>query len=310
MSSSGPVEVDLSVRLGPIALKNPVVTASGTFGYGTEFSPFFDLSRLGGVVVKGLSPRPRDGHAPPRICETPAGMVNAIGLQNVGVEAFIKEKLPPLRSFDTAVIANVYGETLEDYVAVCRRLDEVDGVTGVELNASCPNTEKGGMHFGVDAAALARLVKSVRQVTSLPLIVKLSPNVTDILTPARAAVEAGADILSLVNTFTALSIDAETRRSVLKNGVGGLSGPAIKPMALYMVHRVAGGVDVPIMGAGGIMNEVDAVEFLLAGASAVQVGTANFVDPMSAVRIADGLKKWCAKRNVRRLRDLVGRLEI
>ena len=301
--------VDLSARLGPLKLKNPVLTASGTFGYGTEFSSFFDLSVLGGLVVKGLSPRPRRGHAPPRICETPSGMVNAIGLQNVGVEAFIEEKLPPLRAFDTAVIANVYGESVEDYVTVCRRLDGVEGVAAVELNASCPNTVKGGMHFGVDAAALSHLVAAVRRVTRLPLIVKLSPNVTDIRVPARAALEAGADILSLVNTFTALCIDAERRRPVLRNRVGGLSGPAIKPMALHLVREVAVAFDAPIMGMGGIMNEIDAVEFMLAGASAVQVGTANFVDPRCAPRIIASLERWCAEHGVQHVADLVGRLE-
>ena len=301
--------VDLSVSLGPLKLKNPVVTASGTFGYGTEFLPFFDLSRLGGLVVKGLSLKPREGNPPPRIFETPSGMLNAIGLQNVGVDAFVAEKLPELRQYDTAVMANVYGETTDEYVEVCRRLEEAPGLAGVELNVSCPNTEKGGMEFGVDPAILSRLVSEVRKVTARPLIVKLSPNVTDIRETARAAVDGGADILSLVNTFTGMCIDAEARRPVLHNEVGGLSGPAIKPLALLMTHRVASAVEVPLMGMGGIMNAVDAVEFILAGATAIQVGTANFADPLSATRLVDGLSDWCSSHGVARVRDLVGTLE-
>ncbi len=300
--------VELGVTLGPLRLKNPIVTASGTFGYGTEFSPFMDLGRLGGLVVKGLSLKPRRGNRPPRIYETPSGMLNAIGLQNVGVDAFLTEKLPALRDFDTAVLANVFGESPEEYVEVCRRLEGAPGLAGVELNVSCPNTEKGGMEFGVDPRSLAALVGAVRKVTTLPLIVKLSPNVTDIREPARAAADAGADILSLVNTFTGMCIDAETRRPVLANGVGGLSGPAIKPLALYMTHRVASAVQVPIMGMGGIMSEVDAVEFLLAGAAAVQVGTVNFVDPGRAAALVDGLSAWCAARGVTRVAELVGGL--
>lgn len=299
----------MTVDLGPLKLKNPIVTASGTFGYGTEFSPFFDLSRLGGLVVKGLSLQPRRGNEPPRIWETPSGMLNAIGLQNVGVDAFLAEKLPALRSFDTAVLANVYGERVEDYAEVCRRLDGAPGLAGIELNVSCPNTAHGGMQFGVDPATLERLVRQVRGATRLPLIVKLSPNVTDITEPARAAVAGGADILSLVNTFTGMGINAETRRPVLRNVVGGLSGPAIKPLALHMVHRVSAAVDVPIMGMGGIMSAADAVEFLLAGATAVQVGTANFVNPTTAASLVDDLGHWCAKHNVTRISDLVGSLE-
>jgi dihydroorotate dehydrogenase (NAD+) catalytic subunit len=300
----------MTVDLGPLKLKNPIVTASGTFGYGTEFSPFFDLSCLGGIVVKGLSLQPRRGNEPPRIWETPSGMLNAIGLQNVGVDAFLADKLPALRPFDTAVLANVYGERVEDYAEVCRRLDGAEGLAGIELNVSCPNTAHGGMQFGVDPGTLERLVREVRGTTRLPLIVKLSPNVTDITEPARAAVAGGADILSLVNTFTGMGIHAETRRPVLRNVVGGLSGPAIKPLALYMVHRVAAAVDVPIMGMGGIMSAVDAVEFLMAGATAVQVGTANFVNPTTAASLVDDLARWCAEHEVPRVRDLVGSLRV
>jgi dihydroorotate dehydrogenase (NAD+) catalytic subunit len=301
--------VDLGVSLGPLKLKNPVVTASGTFGYGTEFLSFFDLSLLGGLVVKGLSLKPREGNRPPRIFETPSGMLNAIGLQNVGVDRFVEDKLPELRQYDTAVLANVYGETMDEYVEVCRRLEGARGLAGIELNVSCPNTERGGMEFGVDPSILARLVSKVRQVTAGPLIVKLSPNVTDIRETARAAVDGGADILSLVNTFTGMCIDAEARRPVLDNEIGGLSGPAIKPLALFMTHRVASAVQVPLMGRGGIMNAVDAVEFMLAGATAVQMGTANFVDPMAAARLVDGLADWCSSHGVERVRDLVGSLE-
>ncbi|TDI31444.1 MAG: dihydroorotate dehydrogenase [Acidobacteria bacterium] len=300
--------VDLTVKLGPLTLKNPVVTASGTFGYGTEFSPFLDLSTLGGIVVKGLSLRPRRGNEPPRICETPSGMLNAIGLQNVGVDAFLQEKLPALLPFDTAVLANVYGEREEEYVQVCERLEGARGLAGIELNVSCPNTSRGGMQFGVDPVTLERLVAAVRRVTSLPLIVKLSPNVTDIGEPARAAVAGGADILSLVNTFTGMGIDAESRRPVLNNVVGGLSGPAIKPLALYMVHRVAKAVDVPIMGMGGIMNAVDAVEFFLAGAAAVQIGTSNFLNPGGAATMVRDLEQWCSRHQVEKVRDLTGGL--
>jgi len=300
--------VDLTVKLGPLTLKNPVVTASGTFGYGTEFSPFLDLSTLGGIVVKGLSLRPRGGNEPPRICETPSGMLNAIGLQNVGVDAFLQENLPALLPFDTAVLANVYGEREEEYVQVCERLEGARGLAGIELNVSCPNTSRGGMQFGVDPVTLERLVAAVRRVTSLPLIVKLSPNVTDIGEPARAAVAGGADILSLVNTFTGMGIDAESRRPVLKNVVGGLSGPAIKPLALYMVHRVAAAVDVSIMGMGGIMNAVDAVEFFLAGAAAVQIGTSNFLNPGGAATMVQDLERWCSSHEVEKVRDLTGGL--
>jgi len=261
-------------------------------------------------VVKGLSLQPRRGNEPPRICETPAGMLNAIGLQNVGVDAFLADKLPALLPFETAVLANVYGERMEDYAEVCRRLDGATGLAGVELNVSCPNTASGGMQFGVDPATLERLVRQVRDATRLPLIVKLSPNVTDITEPARAAVAGGADILSLVNTFTGMGIDAETRRPVLRNVVGGLSGPAIKPLALYMVHRVAAAVDVPIMGMGGIMSAVDAVEFFMAGASAVQVGTANFVNPTTAADLVQDLAGWCSAHEVTRISDLVGTLQV
>ena len=301
-------EPSLEVRLGPLKLRNPIVTASGTFGYGTEFLPFVDLARLGGICVKGLSLKPRKGNPPPRTFETPAGMINAIGLANVGVEEFVASKLPALRPYGTAVIANIFGETLEEYVEVARIASSGEGLAALELNISCPNTERGGMIFGCDPDATRRVVGAVRKVTSLPLIVKLTPNVTDILSIARAAVEVGADILSLVNTFLGIVVDAERRELVLANGAGGVSGPAIKPQALYLVHRVCRQMKVPVMGMGGIMTATDALEFLVVGARAVQVGTANFIDPASSVKILDGLIEALGRMGVSDVNDVVGSL--
>jgi len=301
-------EPSLEVRLGPLKLRNPIVTASGTFGYGTEFLPFVDLARLGGICVKGLSLKPRKGNPPPRTFETPAGMINAIGLANVGVEEFVASKLPALRPYGTAVIANIFGETLEEYVEVARIASSGEGLAALELNISCPNTERGGMIFGCDPDATRRVVGAVRKVTSLPLIVKLTPNVTDILAIARAAVEAGADILSLVNTFLGIVVDAERRELVLANGAGGVSGPAIKPQALYLVHRVCRQMKVPVMGMGGIMTTTDALEFLVVGARAVQVGTANFIDPASSMKILDGLIEALGRMGVSDVNDVVGSL--
>jgi dihydroorotate dehydrogenase (NAD+) catalytic subunit len=301
-------EPSLEVRLGPLKLKNPIVTASGTFGYGTEFLPFVDLGRLGGLCVKGLSLKPRKGNPPPRTFETPAGMINAIGLANVGVEEFVASKLPALRPYGTAVIANIFGETLEEYVEVARIASSGEGLAALELNISCPNTERGGMIFGCDPDATRRVVGAVRKVTPLPLIVKLTPNVTDILSIARAAVEAGADILSLVNTFLGIVVDAERRELVLANGAGGVSGPAIKPQALYLVHRVCRQMKVPVMGMGGIMTATDALEFLMVGARAVQVGTANFIDPASSMKILDGLIEALGRMGASDVNDVVGSL--
>jgi len=301
-------EPSLEVRLGPLKLRNPIVTASGTFGYGTEFLPFVDLARLGGICVKGLSLKPRKGNPPPRTFETPAGMINAIGLANVGVEEFVASKLPALRPYGTAVIANIFGETLEEYVEVARIASSGEGLAALELNISCPNTERGGMIFGCDPDATRRVVGAVRKVTSLPLIVKLTPNVTDILSIARAAVEVGADILSLVNTFLGIVVDAERRELVLANGAGGVSGPAIKPQALYLVHRVCRQMKVPVMGMGGIMTATDALEFLVVGARAVQVGTANFIDPASSMKILDGLIEALGRMGVSDVNDVVGSL--
>ncbi len=303
---SGVVEPDLSVTVGPLALENPVLTASGTFGYGLEFEPFLKLDELAGFVTKGLSPRPREGNPPPRIVETPAGMLNTIGLQNIGVDAFIRDKLPRLREYDTAVIANVFGETEAEYVEVCSKLDQAEGVAAIELNVSCPNTEQGGMIFGNDAAALHAVTAACRKASRLPLIVKLSPNVTDIRVTARAAVEGGAEVLSLVNTFVGMQVDVERRRPVLKKVCGGLSGPAIRPLAVWMTWQVHEAVDVPLIGMGGISTAADALEFILAGASAVQVGTANFVHPDGSIRVLRELREWLKEHDVATLRELIG----
>jgi dihydroorotate dehydrogenase (NAD+) catalytic subunit len=299
----------LAVQLGPLRLKNPVITASGTFGYGTEFLPYLDLGRLGGICVKGLSLAPRLGNPPPRTCETPAGMLNAIGLANVGVEEFVTHKLPPLRAFDTAVIANIFGETVEEYAEVARIVSAAPGVAAVELNISCPNTERGGRVFGCDPDGTRRAVAAVRKVCPLPLIVKLTPNVTDIVAIARVAVDSGADILSLVNTFLGIAVDLDRRRLVLANGVGGVSGPAIKPQALYLVHRVCSAMNVPVIGMGGILTARDALEFMLVGAGAIQVGTANFLDPAASIKILDGIGEFLAARGIPDVNDLVGALE-
>ncbi len=302
---------DLSVRLGPLLLKNPVVAASGTFGYGLEFRPYLDLGRLGGLVTKGLSLRPRRGNAPPRTCETAAGMLNAIGLANVGVEAFLEEKLPGLRRHDTAIIANIFGETLDEYVAVARRLNGAAGLHALELNLSCPNTEKGGIAFGVSPPVITEVVGAVRRASpDLPLIVKLTPNITDIAAAGRAAREGGADVLSLVNTFLGMAVDLEARRPVLDNVVGGLSGPAIKPLALYLVHRVHREVGLPVLGMGGIDDAEDALEFMVAGSTAIQVGTANFYDPTASLRIVEGIDTWCRAHRIGAVRDIVGTLRL
>jgi dihydroorotate dehydrogenase (NAD+) catalytic subunit len=300
------VTPDLSMQLGDLELRNPVLTASGTFGYGLEFEPYLKLDELAGFVTKGLSPQPREGNPPPRIVETPAGMLNTIGLQNIGVDAFIRDKLPLLRERDTQVIANVFGENIDGYVEVCSKLDQVEGVAAIELNVSCPNTEEGGMIFGNDPGALATVTAAAREATRLPLIVKLSPNVTDIRVTARAAVEGGADILSLVNTFVGMQVDIERRRPVLKKVCGGLSGPAIRPLAVWMTWQVSQTVDVPLIGMGGISCAADALEFILAGASAVQVGTANFVHPDGSIRVLRELRQWLADRDIATLAELVG----
>lgn len=303
------VDPDLAVQLGPLRLANPILTASGTCGYGDELAPFMDLSRLGGIVCKSISLRPRDGNVPPRLAETPAGMLNSIGLQNVGVEAFLREKLPPLRRHGIAVIASIFGETAGEFGELAARLDGRPGLSALELNISCPNTETGGVQFGVDPGATRRVTEAVRRRTGLPVIVKLSPNVTDITLLARAALEGGAHILSLVNTFFGMVIDVERRRPVLASGSGGLSGPAIRPMAVHLVRKVARAVDAPLIGIGGIAAARDALEFILAGASAVQVGTATFVDPAAPLKIAEEIGRYLASREIATLRELIGALD-
>jgi len=297
----------LAVTLGPLSLKNPITTASGTFGYGLEFADFVDLAAIGGLCTKGLSLRPHAGNPPPRICETPSGMLNAIGLQNVGIEAFLSEKLPKLRAVGATVIANVWGDLEEDYVTVVRALEGAEGIAAVELNISCPNVLQGGMLFGNSPALTRSLVGKVRAATARPLIVKLSPNAPDLVESAKAAREGGADVLSLVNTFVGMAIDPVTARPRISFGTGGLSGPAIRPLAVRMVYQVAKALPgVPLMGIGGIADLSDVLEFLAAGATAVQVGTANFKDPGVSQRLVTELSAYCAERGVS-VGDLVGR---
>jgi dihydroorotate dehydrogenase (NAD+) catalytic subunit len=292
-----------------IALRNPVLAASGTFGYGVEFERLADLNALGGLVVKGLSREPMDGNPPPRIWEAQAGMVNSIGLQNIGVRAFVREKLPGLAALRTAVFANVFGYATEDYVEVVRALESAEGLAGYELNVSCPNTRHGGIYFSSDPGLLAEVVGAVKRVARRPLIVKLSPNVAAIEPLARAAEESGADAISLVNTFVALAIDARTRRARLGAGFGGLSGPAIKPIALRLVYQAAQAVKIPVIGLGGISTGEDAAEFLVAGASAVEVGTATFWDPGSPVRVAHELGWFLREEGVGNVAEIVGTLK-
>jgi dihydroorotate dehydrogenase (NAD+) catalytic subunit len=301
-------DVDLSVELAGLALRNPVLTASGTFASGREYADFLDVSRLGALVTKGVSLGPWAGNDSPRIAETASGMLNSIGLQNPGLDAFIAKDLAWLATQDVPVIVNVSGHSVADYVAVAERLDMHEAVDALEVNISCPNVDAGGMAFGTDCASAAAVTSAVRAVTSKPLIVKLSPNVTDIAEIARAVEAAGADVVSPINTLLGMAIDARTRRPKLARVVGGLSGPAIKPVALRMVWQVYRAVGVPIVGMGGVMTAEDAVEFMLAGASAVAVGTASFVDPTSAVRIVDGLVEYCRQNGVARVRDLIGAL--
>jgi dihydroorotate dehydrogenase (NAD+) catalytic subunit len=295
------------VTVAGIRMQNPVMTASGTFGYAQEFEPYLDLSRLGAIVVKTITLHPRAGNPPPRIAETPAGMLNAIGLQNVGLQAFISEKLPYLRTLGPPIIVNVAGESIEDYVELAKRLSDQEGISGIELNISCPNVADG-LIFGCNAALAHTLISQVRQATRLPLIPKLSPNVTNVAEIARALAEGGADALSLINTLIGMAIDVRSRRPKLGNVTGGLSGPAIRPIAVRMVWEVARAVKLPLIGMGGIMTADDALEFLIAGATAVAVGTANFTSPSSAERIIDGIEAYLIDRKIARMTDLIGSL--
>lgn len=302
--------VTLSVAIGSLTLKNPVMTASGTFGYGEEYAEFFDLNELGAIVVKGLSLTPREGNPTPRIVETPAGMLNAIGLQNIGVRAFIKDKLPFLRQFSTPVIANFFGDSVDEYVRAAEALSAAGGVHALEMNISCPNKQEGWIVFGTDPATMEKVVGAVRKATRLPLIVKLSPNVTDIGCLARIAEGSGADALSVMNTVTGMVVDVKKRRPVLANATGGLSGPAIRPIAVRMVWEVYKAVKIPIVGMGGIMTARDALEFIIAGARAVAVGTANFITPTAAVDIRDGIAAFLQEEGVSDINTLVGSLSL
>lgn len=299
-----------TVTIAGLTLKNPVMVASGTFGYGEEYSPYIDLNRLGAIVTKGLSIKPKMGNPTPRIIETPSGMLNAIGLQNVGIDAFVKDKLPFVRQFDVPVIANFFGNTLEEYGEAARKLSDCDGVHALEVNISCPNVKEGGIVFGTDPKAAASVISLVRKSTKLPVIAKLSPNVTDITVMARAVEEAGADAVSLINTLTGMAIDVRTRRPRLANITGGLSGPAIRPVAVRMVWQVANAIKLPIIGIGGIMTADDALEFIIAGATAVQVGTANFVNPTATMEIIDGLEKYLIDNHIADIKELIRSLNI
>ena len=299
---------DLTVDIGGLKLQNPVMTASGTFGYAREYDHYLDLNRLGGIIVKGLSLNPSKGNPPPRIVETACGMLNAIGLENVGIDSFINDKLPFLETLCPPTIVNIYGKTVQDYAALAERMQPLDVVKGIEVNISCPNVKQGGVAFGSDPELAREVVQAVREETSKHLMVKLSPNVTDIALMAKVAEDAGADALSLINTITGMAVDLSTRRSKLANVTGGLSGPAIKPIALRMVWQAAQAVKIPIVGVGGIMNATDALEFIMAGATAVQVGTANFIDPAITVSILDGIKAWLQEERLDDLKQLVGTL--
>lgn len=300
---------DLGVQLGPLSLKNPVMSASGTFGYGEEYSSFLDLRRLGAVVVKGISLQPRAGNPPPRIVETPGGMMNAIGLENVGVEKFLSLKLPFLRELGVPVIVNIFGNTVDEYAGLASRLDGTPGIAAIEINVSCPNVKKGGMVFGADPAMTQAVVRAVRAATSLPIITKLTPNVTSISEIAKAAEGAGSDIISCINTLAAMAVDVFSRRPRLANVFGGLSGPAVKPVALRCVYEVTRAVKCPVIGIGGITNATDALEFLVVGAGAVQVGTANFINPAVSVEIIEGIARFLEVEGTCDLKSYIGSLD-
>jgi dihydroorotate dehydrogenase (NAD+) catalytic subunit len=297
---------DLSVRIGNIKLKNPVIVASGTFGFGEEFEDFFNLNHLGGIIPKGISLKPMVGNPPPRIFETEGGILNSIGLQNPGFQGFIKDKLPYFKNIKTHLIINFFGNTQKEYTELARCFDGVPGISGLEMNISCPNVERGGMAFGSEPKIVYRLVRAVRKSTKLTLIVKLSPNVTDIASVAKSAEEGGADAVSLINTLKAMAVNIHTRKPELGNMIGGLSGPAIKPIALRMVWEVNQAVHIPIIGMGGIMNAEDAIEFILVGASAIQIGTANLINPRTGIEVIHGIKKYLSQNKINRIQKLIG----
>ena len=302
--------VNTAVNIGGIPLKNPVIAASGTFGYGLEFSPLLDLNELGGIVVKGLSLKPFPGNPPPRIMETTGGMLNSIGLQNIGVNSFIKEKLPLLRNYDVSIFVNIFGHTIEEYVRIARRLSEAEGIAGLEVNISCPNIKKGGMSFGKEPKQAGLLTKRIRKATSLPLMIKLTPQASDIADVAKRVEGEGADSISLVNTFLGMAIDVDTATPLLSTITGGLSGPAIKPIALRMVWEVAQKVSIPVVGLGGIASYRDALEFMIAGAQAVQVGTANFINPTMCREIIHGIKEYLKAKHIDDIKQLIGSLNL
>ena len=298
--------VNLSIKIHNITLKNPVMTASGTFGYGEEFADFIDLSRLGGIIVKGTTGERRQGNPYPRMAETPSGMLNAVGLQNVGVETFCREVYPRIKDIDTKIFVNVSGSSIEEYCHVAEMIDEFDNIPGIELNISCPNVKKGGMGFGTNPDMAAQVVRAVREVYHKTLIVKLTPNVTSVVDIAKAVEQAGADSVSLINTLLGMAIDVERQRPYLSTITGGLSGPCVKPVAVRMVWQVAHAVQIPVVGLGGIASAADALEFLMAGAKAVEVGTANFVDPTVTIKIVEGLEDYCQRHNIQDINDIIG----
>ena len=303
------VMADLKVNIGKLELKNPVLTASGTFGYGVEFEDFIDIDALGGIIVKGTTLEHREGNPYPRMAETPSGMLNAVGLQNKGVDAFINDVYPKIKHYKTNVIVNVSGSKIEDYVAVVEKLNDLDNIPAIELNISCPNVKTGGMAFGTSCSSAQDVTKAVRNAYKKTLIVKLSPNVTSIADIAKAVEDAGADSISLINTLLGMAVDAENQRPVLSTITGGLSGPCVKPIALRMVWQVSKAVKIPLIGLGGIMNATDAIEFILAGASAVQVGTANFIDPAVSIKIVNGIDDYCNRHKIGSVNQLIGQLK-
>lgn len=301
---------DLSVNIGELRMKNPVMTASGTFGYGEEFTDFIDIARIGGILVKGTTLHKREGNAYPRMAETPSGMLNAVGLQNKGVNYFVEHIYPRIKDIQTNMIVNVSGSAVEDYVKTAEIINELDKIPAIELNISCPNVKQGGMAFGVSTKGACEVVKAVRSAYKKTLIVKLSPNVTDVTEIARAAEDSGADSVSLINTLLGMAVDAERRRPILSTVTGGLSGPAVKPIALRMVWQVANAVKIPVIGLGGIMEWKDAVEFMLAGASAIQIGTANFIDPAVCIKVEDGINNYLDRHGFKSASDIIGALEV
>ena len=300
---------DLSVNICNLEFKNPVTTASGTFGYGEEFTDFFDPGRLGGIFVKAVTGKNRDGNLYPRMAETPAGMLNSVGLQNKGVDHFIREIYPRIKNLKTHIFVNVSGSTIEEYVEVAEKINSLEGIPGIELNISCPNVKLGGMAFGTVPATATEVTLAVRKVYKKVLMVKLSPNVTSITEMAKAVADGGADVITLINTLLGMKIDAETRRPVISTITGGLSGPAIKPVALRMTWQVCKAVKIPVIGMGGIMNAADTIEFILAGASAIQVGTANFIDPMASLKIIDGINEYLVRHKISSVKELIGGLQ-